>query len=169
MKTVFVMLLLAACAAPRPVENPLLVWSEPGLVEGVTAALDDINQEMGCGLLQPATREASADIRIRNAGCPALHHGGCAFHTSRGAAIHVAHPGNTTRIYLIILHELGHVFGLKHAAPVRAPDPWIPEKVPSFVSIMVPNVADHYPRLALGQSLPMFTMADRAALRRLCQ
>lgn len=80
---------------------------------------------------------------------------------------------NTTQLYLMFYHDLGHVIGLTHDAYQRLPTP---ERytskyyIPMFVSIMTPNVVEHAVRLEYGLFLPSLSSNDSDAVnQRFCK
>lgn len=136
------LLLLCACA-PLPSARRVLTVQDAA---GVRAAVDDLNREIGCRVLE--VRASGADVAVAGS-----EHRLAGYSRSRREVLLGSNLSSTER-HTAIRHELGHALGLGHDAP----GPWRPMGPPS---LMAENAADYD-----LPYLPMLDEDDAAALRR---
>ena len=146
---------------------PLVVgWEPSSHGESYAAAVDVINERVGCKLLRVSLTE-KPDVRIVEGDLSACgvdtgvvidpDDAAQAYLCPDGTAeIHVNYPGDITMSYLIAYHEFGHVLGLAHDGTYS--------DEAMFVSIMTPAVTAHSARLEGGKALPMLSDKDTKAL-----
>lgn len=138
---------------------PLGVWLDPGLADpyhrSLESAIDRINSQLMCPLLETTSDRGMADVEVLFEPCENQGHAGCAYYerVKKRGIIKTGRPGDIAQARVLFGHELGHILGLAHDGMVGRD-----AKVVS-VSLM----ADNAPELA--DSLVRLTSKDVDALR----
>ena len=145
---------------------PAILCYEGGIevyLQSLTSAIEALNSQVGCPIVKLWEMGESCEIRVLfSERLSSVSYWAEAVYPvdGKGSVILVrdTYRPDATDMYVVFLHEMGHVLGLNHD------DPQISGA--QSVSVMTENIANHMSqRLKYGLPLPSLEEQDRAALR----